>query len=325
MTKNDLSISARLLFEEAIKRNIKCSIFSQHLLLMEFEGKSWYTCGSRISLQSSVGKTIANYKHLSKKILLHHQLPTAKAVIVRDPEKLGKVKFLTFPVVMKPSFGHQGEGVFVGLNSLEEIKNKIQTYSNINHEYPVVIEELLAGEKEFRVICLDYKFCAAAYRQRAQITGDGQYTIEELINQKNQHPWRSSGHKTPLTIIKKDDITLECLQEKNLNFDSIPPRGEKVILRKTANLSTGGEAINITSSVHPQNIALFEQIARVTDLNLIGIDIKCDSLKTPITDQKNTGVVEINASPGLRMHHFPMQGQSINIASQILDLILNKI
>lgn len=325
MKKEELSISARLLYQAAIKRGIKCTIFSEHLLFMEYQNKSWYTCGSRTSLQSSVGKTIADYKHLGKRVLLHHQLPTSKAVIISDPSQLETAKELTFPVVMKPSFGNQGEGVFVGLNSLDEIAKKIITYNTVNHEYPVVIEEFLSGEKEFRIICLDYKFTAAAYRQRAQVRGDGKHTISELINQKNQHPWRKEGHQAPLTTIKKDEITQECLQEKNLTLDSIPAKGEKVILRKTANLSTGGEAIDVTQSVHPQNKTLFEKIARVTDLNFVGIDIKCDSLEIPLFQQKNTGVIELNVSPGLRMHHYPMQGKAINIADKIIEFVLQQV
>lgn len=325
MTKNDLSISAKLLYEEAARQGIKCKLFSEHLLLMSKGGKSWYTCGSRTSLQSSVGKTIADYKHLSKKIFLHHNIPTAKAVIINDRDNLKDVVRLNFPVVMKPSFGHQGKGVFVGLNSILEIKEKITTYHQVNQSYPVIIEEFLEGEKEFRIVCVDYKFVAAAYRHPAHVIGDGKSTISQLIDQKNRHHWRGEGHNTPLTTIKKNSLTQEIIQEQGLTIDSIPKKNQEILLRKTANLSTGGEARDVTEQVHSENIALFEKIARVTDLNTIGVDIKCDSLQTPVIQQKNTGVIEINVSPGLRMHHFPMSGKPINMAKIILDMISEKL
>ena len=114
----------------------------------------------------------------------------------------------------------------------------------------------------------------------------------------------------------------ENLHELSFTLETVLPEGSEVALRKTANLSTGGEAWDVTDSVSPENQALFEKIARACDLNTIGIDMMCQSLETPIIDQPHAGVIEVNASPGLRMHHFPMQGTPRNVAQSILKKVM---
>ena len=323
---NHLSISARLLYEEATQRGIECSLFpDDHLLQMSKNGKSWYTAGSRTSLQSSVGKTIADYKHLTKYVMEKNHVPTAPFTVVENMEQIDRVNQLRFPVVGKPTVGNQGKGVVVGIQNFEEARayaqDQFTNYLKRELEY-VLFEELLVGE-EYRILCIDYKFVAAAYRKPAHVVGNGTNTIQELIDQKNLHPWRGTGHESPLTMIIVDELVLRFLSEQSLNLENIPAHGQEVLLRKTANLSTGGEAWNVTDQVVPENRTLFEQIAKACDLNTTGIDVKCTSLSVPLQAQQRAGIVEVNTSPGLRMHHFPIQGEPVNAAGKILDMVMN--
>jgi len=118
---------------------------------------------------------------------------------------------------------------------------------------------------------------------------------------------------------------LTYLKEQAYGLDSIPAEGIEVYLRKTANLSSGGEAWDVTDEVCQENRNLFEKIAKVCDLNTLGIDMMCQTLKSPIEFQENAGVIEINGSPGLRMHHYPLQGKPRNIAAIILDMVEKKL
>ncbi len=106
---------------------------------------------------------------------------------------------------------------------------------------------------------------------------------------------------------------------------SVPAQGAEVRLRQIANLSTGGEPWNVTDQVCEENIALFEHIARVCDLNTVGIDVMGTTLSAPIREQPQAGVIEINASPGLITHHFPVQGEPINVAAKIIDMVLTRL
>lgn len=319
-----LNISSQLIMDEALKRGIVCTRFNDpNTVLMEKGGAMWYIKGSRTSTQSSIGKSLADFKHLTKYILNHFSIPTAPYVVVKNMNEIEKVTELTFPVVGKPTIGNHGDGVIVGIKNLDEAREYAQyqfdNYLSREDEY-VLFEELLQG-KEYRILCINYTFVAAAYRKPAFVTGDGIRTITQLIQEKNQHPWRAEGHISPLTKIIVDELVIKKLAEEGLTIESIPAAGQDVVLRKTGNLSTGGEAWNVSNEVHPENITLFERIARVCDLNTIGIDIMCGDLSKPIIGQERAGVIEVNVSPGLRMHHYPLQGEPVNAAGLILDMV----
>lgn len=314
-----LNASSRILYEEAVKMGITCTTFDDNeLILMEKDGKSWYTRGSRTSFHSSVGKSIADYKPLTKKVLAKYNLPTAKFATVADESELESIKALTFPLVMKPVAEAHGRGVVVGIKTFEEA---VAAFKNLGKK--ALFEEMLQGV-EYRIICVNFKFVAAAFRKPAYVVGDGTHTVAQLIAEKNNHPWRGKGHQNNLSMIEVDDLVTKYLAEQNCTLDSVVEADREVMLRKTANLSTGGEAWNVTDQVSDANRALFEKIARVCDLTGIGIDIMCQSLSTPLDQQPSAGVIEVNASPGLRMHHFPLKGEPINVAKIILEMALVK-
>jgi cyanophycin synthetase len=318
-----LDATNRIMREEAEALGISCTAFegSDAVLLMERGDLRFYTRCSQTSLQSSVGRLIALDKMLTKQVLQRFGLPTAKGVSVEREDQLGRISALSLPLVMKPIHGKQGAGVVVGLSTYEEAR---QVFAHRTEKGPVLFEEMLQG-REYRVVCVDFTFCAAAYRKPAFVLGDGRHTILELIAEKNRDPRRESGHTGSLTKIEIDELVLHCLAESNYHLDSIPAEGVEVRLRKTANLSTGGESHDVTDEVCAENRALFEQISRVCDLNVIGIDFMCGDISSPAVSQSGAGVIEVNASPGLRMHHSPMSGKPRNVAWQILQMVLSKL
>lgn len=321
MSTVQLNASSRIMYQEALSRGITCTVFSDHeTILMEKDGHQWYVRGSRNSFQSSVGKTIADLKPLTKEVLLKFGFPTGKFVKVGSKDGLtdalkAEVGAFRYPIVMKPIDARHGEGVVVGLKSLAELESVYKPKT------AMIVEEQLRGV-EYRIVCVDYKFVAAAFRKPAHVIGDGKRTIEELVAEKNTHPWRGESHEKNLTLIKIDDTVVANLAELNMTPTSVPAENLEVLLRKTANLSTGGEAWNVSDQVHPANRKVFEEIARHCDLNVAGIDVMCDALDKPLTEQPYAGIIEVNASPGLRMHHFPIQGEPVNVAGKILDSIM---
>ncbi len=315
-----LDASSRIMYLAAEELGITRTILPDYqTILMTKNGKNWYTRGSRTSLQSAVGQTIVSNKAIAKKFLQAHQIPTAQAVKITSLVDLEKLQSLNWPLVMKPTEGAHGKDVIVGLSDFNEATKSWQKLNK-----PVLFEETLIGT-EFRIVCVDYKFVAAAYRKPAFVTGDGLHTIAELIGLKNQQPDRAKGHRGNLSEISIDSELERVLATQKLNLTSIPNSGAEITLRKTANLSTGGEAENVTNKVCPENKELFERIAQIFDLDVLGIDIMCQSLATPIESQPKAGVIEINKSPGLRMHHFPSIGESIDVAKIILTTTISKL
>ena len=327
LTRSDLTVTVRLLYDEAKKRGVHTTILGNLTLLMRTQTAQWYIHGSRTSLQSSVGYTISKRKHVTKAVLVDTNVPTANYVTIKTAQDLDKLDGLAFPIVVKPTNGKGGREVVVGVSSraeaariYQQFKPRIDTAEGIF----LLAEEMLSGH-EYRIICVDYTFVGAAYRQPAHVIGDGRSSIVDLVAAKNAHPWRGQGHAQPLTTLTIDSTVHAVLQAQGYAVTSVPAAGVEVRLRQTANLSTGGEPWNVTDDVCEENIALFEHIARVCDLNTIGIDVMCTSLSTPIRQQPGAGVIEINAAPALRMHHFPMHGEPINVAGKILDMVLTRL
>ncbi|MDH3598403.1 MAG: hypothetical protein OEU26_02050 [Candidatus Tectomicrobia bacterium] len=324
LTEHDLTVDARLLYHEATARGVHVTILGNHTFLMRKQGVQWYVHGSRTSLQSSIGYTVSKKKHVTKAILAQEHVPTANWVTIKTADDLDQLTRLTFPLVVKPSNGKGGRHVVVGVSTPEEVARLYERFEpKIDKEEGIFLlaEEMLCGH-EYRILCVDYTFVGATYRKPAHVVGDGYSSIQALVEAKNAHPWRGAGHAQPLTRLSIDDTVQAVLHAQGYTVTTVPAEGVEVYLRRTANLSMGGEPWNVTHQMCAENIALCEHIARVCDLNTIGIDLMCSSLSLPIQQQPRAGVIEINSAPALRMHHFPVHGDSINAAGKILDMVL---
>lgn len=266
----------------------------------------------------NIAVDIAGNKDITKKVLKEAFVPVPSGVIIDRIDQLKEaIEEVGFPLVVKPLDGNQGKGAAINITSWPDVTTaflRAQEYSR-----DVIIERYISGH-DFRALVIDYKFVAAALRTPAAVTGNGKNTIEELIDMVNKDPRRGHGHEKVLTAIKVDEATKEILQKKNYTLNTILPKNLVLYLKTTANLSTGGTATDVTDTVHPSNIKLFERIARLIGLDICGIDIMASDLSQPI--KKNGGaVIEVNAAPGLRMHLQPSIGQPRNVAKNIVDML----
>src|SRR5690606_12755890 len=173
---------------------------------------------------------------------------------------------------------------------------------------------------DFRVLVINFKFICAALRTPASVTGDGKHTIQELIDITNKDPRRGFGHEKVLTQITLDGFTMKMLDDQDLNLTTVPDIGKLVLLKPTANLSTGGTSEDVTDMVHPANIFLAERIAKIIGLDICGIDIMVRDLKSPLRDSGGA-VLEVNAAPGFRMHLEPAVGIPRNVAEPVIDML----
>lgn len=139
----------------------------------------------------------------------------------------------------------------------------------------------------------------------------------------NRDPRRGYGHEKVLTQITIDNFTWKMLNDKGYSLETVPAAGEQVLLKPTANLSTGGTATDVTEEVHPANIFMCERIARIVGLDICGIDIMASDLRTPIVENGGA-VLEVNAAPGFRMHVEPTVGLPRNVAEPVVDMLFPK-
>jgi cyanophycin synthetase len=150
------------------------------------------------------------------------------------------------------------------------------------------------------------------------VVGDGKSTIQELIDAVNKDPRRGYGHENVLTKITTNDLTKTIIKDAGYTLDSVIADGEKLILKDTANLSTGGTAEDVTDILHPANVAMAERISKIIDLDICGIDIMTTDITKPLSETGGA-VLEVNAGPGFRMHLAPTTGLPRNVAAPVID------
>ena len=289
------------------------------------EGSSLYRLGSgkyqkRIlaSISENTGciaVDIACNKPLTKKILQQHGLPVPCGFVADSlQDALKAAQELGYPLVIKPDNGNQGKGVSLNLQSSEEVKKAYALAAAYSPR--VMIESYLEG-RHYRLLVVNKRLVAAAERIPALVTGDGVHTVAELIERENQNPLRGDGHEKALTKIPVDQITNEVLRRQGLTLKTIVPRGQKVLLRDNANLSTGGTACDVTAEVHPKQAELAVRAAALIGLDIAGVDLVMQDIKLP-PDRQEGGIIEINAAPGLRMHLYPTRGTARDVGAEIV-------
>ena len=261
---------------------------------------------------------IAGNKDATKKLLGDMGVPVPKGYKVRDIDDLeSTLERVGFPAVIKPLDGNHGKGATVGIKSLDEANaawEKAKEYSRY-----VIVEQQLMGS-DFRALVVNNRLIAVAERVPAHIIGDGKNTIQKLIDKTNADPRRGYGHENVLTQIDIDGQTLRCIRKAGYELDSVLPKGETLLLKTTANISTGGTAIDLTDEVHPENVFLFERIARIIGLDVAGIDVIAPNVSEPL-DESGGGIIEVNAAPGFRMHLAPSTGLGRNVAENVIDML----
>ena len=267
---------------------------------------------------SALGVEIADDKEYTKDILREMGIPVPEGISVDSlPEAQTAADKLGNPVVVKPLVGNHGRGITINIREEVELTAAYHKAKNICDN--ILVEKLLVGS-DFRILVINHKFAAAAMREPAFVVGDGNSTIQQLIDRANQNPERGIGHEKNLTRITIDSMTERILSTKNLTLQNVLPTGEKLYLKSTANLSTGGTAVNVTENVHNLVKFMAERISRIIGLDVIGIDIIAPTLQKPL--QKNIGgVVEVNAAPGFRMHLSPTKGEPINVAAPVVEML----
>lgn len=265
---------------------------------------------------SSIGVELACDKEDTKFLLEQAEVEVPRGDIISRESSLEEAcKYVGFPLVVKPVDGNHGRGITVNIKNYEDALVAFRAAKNVASK--IIIEKYITGE-DYRLLVINNVLVAAAKRSPAHIIGDGKSTIKELVDEVNKDPRRGYGHENVLTKITINDLTKTIIAAKGYTEDSVPKEGEKVILKDTANLSTGGTAEDVTDIVHPSNVSMAERISKIIDLDICGIDIMTTDISQPL-NETGGAVLEVNAGPGFRMHLAPTTGLPRNVAAPVVD------
>ena len=317
-----LGPTTQSLVAEAERRGIPSRRLDDQSLVQLGYGK--YQQQIRASITSKtphIATTTASDKDLTKQLLDRAGLPVPQGEVVQSAEEAVRAaRRLRSPVVTKPLDGNHGRGVSLNLITDEQVAQGFAEARQ--HSRTVVVEQYYPGN-DHRVLVVNNEVVAVAERVPAHVVGDGTRTVTALVEEINRDPRRGNGHENVMTRIVINDHVLEVLARSGHTPDSVPASGEVVFLRDTANISTGGTAIDRTDVIHPENATVARRAAQVIGLDVAGIDLISPDISQSV-HQTGGGIVEVNAAPGFRMHLQPSEGQPRNVAAPVLSMLFPK-
>jgi cyanophycin synthetase len=312
-----LGVSAAGLARAARERDIPVRRLSDVALLQLGQGCHRQLVWAASTEQTSaIGVDIAGDKVVTKQLLAAAGIPVPEGIVAHSAEEaMDALDHLGAPVVVKPVSGHHGRNIFVA-STAEEVSTAWHAAGADGGQ--ILVESYVAGS-DYRVLVVGDRV-AAAQLSPAQVIGDGICDIAALVDQANSDPRRGTGHDRPLTKIVLDNVSIAHLAGQGLAPMSVPALGQIVRLRSNANLSTGGTSTDVTDSMHPAVARMCARVAAVTGLDVCGIDLRLTDISQPLAAGHTSGcVIEINTSPGLRMHLHPSEGRPRDVAGHIID------
>jgi cyanophycin synthetase len=260
----------------------------------------------------AIAETISRDKDLTKSLLQACGVPVPQGQAVENALQAWEVaQEIGLPVVIKPSDGNHGRGVFTNLSTQAEV---LAAYPIAEQEGSgVLVERFIAGF-EHRLLVVGGKLIAAARGQHACITGDGTQSIRTLIaSQLNADPQRGREEDLPLNYIKLDSVVELEIARQGFTWDTVPALGQTVVIQRNGNV-----AIDCTEAVHPDIAETVCTAARIVGLDIAGIDLVVQDISKPLIAQQGA-IVEVNAGPGLLMHLKPAIGQARQVGRNIVE------
>jgi cyanophycin synthetase len=267
---------------------------------------------------SNIAVELASDKEETNGILRDLGLPVPRQELVRNREDAVRAaERIGYPVVLKPLAGNHGRGVAINLRNADEVKSGFEKARE--HGSTIIVESYIEGF-DHRLLVVNGQLVAAAKRVPGHVVGDGKHSIQELVEIVNQDPRRGVGHEKVLTRLEFDHQAERLLAKLGYDHETVPAKDEVVYLRSTANLSTGGTAIDVTDIIHPDNREMAIRAVKAIDLDIGGVDFLTRDISDSYRDAGG-GICEVNAGPGFRMHVAPSEGTPRDVAGPVIDML----
>ena len=314
-----LGPSTASLVNAAEERNIPWIRLNRYSLVQFGHGK--YQQRIQATTTGSTGNIavdLAGDKEETNGILRDLGLPVPEQRTVRRAsDAVRAAKRIGFPVVLKPLDGNHGRGVSINLKTDEEVETGFNKASD--HGRTIIVESYIEGF-DHRLLVVNGELVAAAKREPGHVVGDGKRTIAELVDIVNEDPRRGVGHEKVLTRLEFDDQAERLLKKIGYDHETVPAVDEVVYLRSTANLSTGGTAIDVTDIIHPDNREMAIRAIKAIGLDIGGVDFLTNDIA--LSHREAGGAIcEVNAGPGFRMHVAPSEGTPRDVAGPVIDML----
>jgi cyanophycin synthetase len=317
---SSLGPSTEAIVKEAEKRGIPWMQLGARFLIQLGYGINQKRMQATMTDNTGIlGVELACDKEATKRILAAAGVPVPRGTVINFLDDLEEaIEYVGgYPIVVKPLDGNHGRGITIDIRTWEEAEAGYEAARQVSRS--IIVERYYVG-RDHRVLVVDGKVVAVAERVPAHVVGNGRSSIAELIEETNLDPNRGEGHDNILTKIELDRTSYQLLERQGYTLNSVPPKDTICYLRATANLSTGGSAVDRTDEIHPETLWLAQRVVKIIGLDIAGLDIVTSDISRPLREVDGV-IVEVNAAPGFRMHVAPSQGIPRNVAGAVMDML----
>lgn len=264
-------------------------------------------------LNSRLARRCVDQKEILSRLLRSKGFPAPENQVfsASDIERAWLWAKPILPIVLKPSNSSKGKLIYVKITQYEDF---VHAFESISQEYPeVLIEQFVEGE-EHRFAYINGRIEAVTKRLPAHVVGNGHNSIKELVAQKNKKREESNN---PIHVkIELNKKSVKILEQQGFTPESIPSKEETVYLLNNSNVSTGGDAVDVTSSIDDAiKNEVAEAVKSIRGLKVVGVDV--------IINRNEFFILEINSNPMLSMHHYPWKGDPVNVSKILLEAIFS--
>lgn len=319
----DLELSTQILLKAAIKNGVKFEILDrdENFIVLEKDKKVEYVKqATKTSLDSYVTMLIMENKVVTKKVLEKENIivPQGKDYFNIEEAKSDYRKYGA-GIVIKPKSTNFGLGITIFKEEFSKEDYEKALEIAFKEDNSILIERFIKG-KEYRIFVIGDEVVGILHRVPANVKGDGERSIKELVEEKNLDPLRGVGYKTPLEKIRLEDPEKLFLKGQGLTIEYIPKKDEVVYLRENSNISTGGDSLDYTDDILDAYKKIAIKASKAVGAKICGVDMMIEDIKNP-NPIDNYAIIELNFNPAIHIHCYPYKGKNRNLGEKILKAL----
>jgi cyanophycin synthetase len=319
--RKELGPSTASLVKAAAEREIPYLRLNKYSLVQFGHGRFQQRIQATITSKTPhIAVEISCDKEDTQNLLRDLGLPVPQQRLVSsESEAVRAARTMGYPVVVKPLDANHGRGVSINLVEDDQVETAYGVARENARGRSVLVESFIEG-MDHRMLVVNSELVAVAKRVPGHVVGDGKSTITELVDVVNEDPRRGLGHEKVLTRLELDQQAERLMAKAGHDAATVLPEGETFYLRSTANLSTGGTAIDLTDVVHPDNREMAVRAVQSVGLDVGGVDFLTADISKSYKEVGGA-IVEVNAAPGFRMHVAPSEGESRDVSGKVMDML----